>query len=103
MDLQTYLRQSRGAIRKLALAIGVTPPFLSQCAVGARKTPGDRCTAIEQATAGAVTCEELRKDMAWVRITDPDWPWHPNGRPLLDLTAAQTPGAVAADDARQAA
>ena len=100
MDLHQYLQQKRGAIRRLAAAIGVTAPFMSQCASGIRKIPSDRCGAIEQATEGEVICEQLRPDLSWVRVTDKDWPWHPKGRPLLDLTAAQT--AVGAET-RQAA
>jgi DNA-binding transcriptional regulator YdaS (Cro superfamily) len=46
----------------------------------------DACPAIERATDGGLTCEVLRPDIAWHRITDPVWP-HPNGRPLIDVTA----------------
>ncbi len=46
----------------------------------------ERCPQIEQATEGAVTCEELTAAVAWDRKPDPDWPWHPQGRPLIDVT-----------------
>lgn len=45
----------------------------------------ENCAAIERATEGAVTCEELRPDDAWTRIKDRAWPWHPKGRPVLDV------------------
>ena len=44
------------------------------------------CCDIERALAGAVTCEELRPDLRWQRMADDLWPWHPNGRPLLDVS-----------------
>lgn len=50
------------------------------------KPPPDRCPAIERATSGRVTCEELRPDVRWQRIPDPAWP-HPNGRPCIDVAA----------------
>jgi hypothetical protein len=43
--------------------------------------------AIEQATFGAVTCEELRPSEPWRRIPDKNWP-NPKGRPVLDFAAA---------------
>lgn len=49
----------------------------------ARGVPSARCPSIELATAGVVTCEELRPDIRWVRILDKRWP-HPKGRPLVD-------------------
>ena len=45
------------------------------------------CAEIERATAGAVTCEELRPDLRWQRMPDAAWLWHPQGRPLLDVAA----------------
>lgn len=33
------------------------------------------------------TCEELRPDV-WHRVPDKSWPWHPKGRPLVDVTRA---------------
>lgn len=43
------------------------------------------CVAIEEASAGEVTCDSLRPDIVWVRVPDPLWP-HPGGRPLVDHT-----------------
>jgi hypothetical protein len=45
------------------------------------------CADIERATAGQVTCESMRPDLSWQRMPDAAWPWHPEGRPLLDVTA----------------
>ena len=51
-----------------------------------RGIPFIRCAAIERATEGKWVCEQLRPDVSWCRIADPLWPWHPSGRPALDLT-----------------
>lgn len=45
----------------------------------------ENSAAIERATKGQVTCEELRPDDPWVRVKDRNWPWHPQGRPVLDV------------------
>lgn len=67
-----------------AQAIGVNEQYLYQCLTGRRTTPADRCHAIEHATGGQVTCEELRPDVVWLRVPDGDWP-HPQGRPCIDV------------------
>ena len=83
-----------GGTSAVANICGVKAPSVSEWRT--RGIPADRCSAIERATSGAVTCEELRPDVSWVRIPDPDWP-HPQGRPLVDHTATrvadQNPGA----------
>jgi DNA-binding transcriptional regulator YdaS (Cro superfamily) len=52
-----------------------------------RPSPGN-CAAIERATGGLVTCEELRPGDNWHRIADAGWRWHRKGRPALDVTKA---------------
>ena len=47
----------------LARAIGITPWALSKWDV--RKPPKDRCLAIEKATQGKITAEQLRPDVNW--------------------------------------
>lgn len=92
---------------ELAARVGVTPAAVTQWISGHRRVPEARCPAIERATKGLVTCEQLRPDVSWIRIPDPAWPWHPAGRPLLDLTApALAPDAPAdkqPEEARDAA
>lgn len=70
----------------VAAAIGVNEQYLYQCLTRRRLTPPDRCPAIERATDGRVTCEELRPDVRWQRVPDPTWP-HPGGRPCIDVAA----------------
>ena len=50
----------------------------------------------QRATAGKYPCEQLRHDVRWHRVPDPAWPWHPQGRPLIDVArqAGGTPAEV---------
>lgn len=50
-----------------------------------RRLPADHCPALERAAHGTVTCEQLRPDVRWHRVPDAAWPWHPAGRPLIDV------------------
>jgi DNA-binding transcriptional regulator YdaS (Cro superfamily) len=65
-----------GSQETLAAVLGIRSPSIS----GWRRAgavPPDRCAEIERATGGAVTCEELRPDVPWIR--------GPNGEPLIDV------------------
>lgn len=68
----------------VAAAVGVHEQYLYQCLTGRRQPPPDRCPDIERATAGRLTCEQLRPDVRWQRVPDPDWP-HLAGRPCIDV------------------
>ena len=70
----------------VATAIGMNEQYLYQCLTGRRSAPVDRCPEIERVTGGKVICEKLRPDVAWIRLADLDWPWHPQGRPLIDVS-----------------
>ena len=52
-----------GGASRLAEILRVTPGAVSQWANGTRPVPPTRCRAIEAATDGRVTCEELRPDV----------------------------------------
>lgn len=54
-----------GGRRALAGILAVTPSAISQWETGKRPIPAERCPTIERATAGAVTCEDLRPDVDW--------------------------------------
>lgn len=82
MDLVTYLKDIETAAQ-FAVKIKAAPSLLSQWKTGRRPIPDDRCPEIEYQSGGAMTCEELRFDLCWYRVPDPDWP-HPEGRPLVD-------------------
>ncbi len=87
MDLSNYLETSGVSQSELCRLIVAHAPDLSRWRDGTRPVPQDRCPAIEKATGGAVTCEELRPDLTWSRIPDKSWP-NKNGRPVLDFAKA---------------
>lgn len=61
MDLKTYLSTSeRGSQARLAKDLEVSPSYLSQMAGGDTSISPARCVAIEHATSGAVTRQDLR-------------------------------------------
>lgn len=53
-----------------------------------RKPSLENCVAIERATNGAVTVEELRPGEQWARVKDKAWP-HPKGRPVVDFSISK--------------
>lgn len=57
-----------GGASQLARSLRVSPPSVSQWISGRRQVPAERCPAIERATGGAVTCEELRPDVDWAYL-----------------------------------
>lgn len=76
-ELITKLGGPAAVARKLQ----IKPPSV----IGWRgRVPADRCPDIERAFG--VACEELRPDVRWARIADPEWP-NPLGRPCIDVAA----------------
>jgi len=69
MDIKTYLSQERGRQASLAKAIGAHAPDVSKWASGERPIPTDYGAAIETATGGLVTREEMFPDK-WQKV----WP-----------------------------
>ena len=64
MKICEYLDFERGRVNELGARIGVPAALVSQWKTGSRQVPAERCIDIERATGGAVTCEELRPDLA---------------------------------------
>jgi DNA-binding transcriptional regulator YdaS (Cro superfamily) len=62
MDPIKKAAKAVGSQRRLAEMLGVTPGAISQWLGG--NVPVERCVDIEKATAGKVSCEELRPDHA---------------------------------------
>lgn len=91
MDLATYLGAERGRAAAIAAAMRVPAVLLSQWKAD-RPVPAERCPDLERATGGAVTAEEARPDVRWVRVADETWP-NPAGRPCIDV-AADMPSAA---------
>ncbi|WP_081760435.1 transcriptional regulator [Bordetella petrii] len=70
MNLNSYLnRDDSVSAAALARHVGVSPALLYQWRTGRRPVPVEHCAAVELATDGAVTRQELRPD-DWQRI----WP-----------------------------
>ena len=69
MKLSEYLSEPTIVAKDFAASIGIPGALLSQWRNEIRQIPLDRCYAIEQATAGAVTRKDLRPD-DWMNI----WP-----------------------------
>lgn len=59
--------EALGGVSATAATLGVKPPTVHQWKAGERPIPLERALAIERATNGAVTCEELRPDIDWRR------------------------------------
>lgn len=65
MNIKEYIELDRGNSAALARAVGVAAPTVSQWAAGTKKPSIENCKRIEFATAGAVTCGELRPEVNW--------------------------------------
>jgi DNA-binding transcriptional regulator YdaS (Cro superfamily) len=74
--------ESLGGPTAVAGMTGVRPPSVVEWR--SRGIPADRCPAIEKATEGKFTVEQLRPDVTWIRVKDRKWP-HPSGRPCIDV------------------
>lgn len=62
-DLILRAAEIVGSQAALARVIGVKPPTVNQWANGERPVPATLCRAVEAATGGAVTAEQLRPDV----------------------------------------
>ena len=68
----------------VARIVGVKVPSVH----GWRSIPARHCPTIEKALDGEVTVEQMRPDVAWLRVKDKTWP-HPKGRPCEDHASKQ--------------
>jgi DNA-binding transcriptional regulator YdaS (Cro superfamily) len=69
VDLKTYVASERGAAKKLADSLGISPSYLSQLISGRSAVSPERAVDIERATSLAVTRRDLFPEN-WQRI----WP-----------------------------
>jgi DNA-binding transcriptional regulator YdaS (Cro superfamily) len=71
MELNKYIETTNRT--DFARAVGVSPDMVYQWIKGIRPVSAERCVAIEQATAGAVTRKDLRPDdwhLIWPELTN---------------------------------
>lgn len=76
-----------GGPAKVARLMGCKSPSVIEWR--RRGIPAERCPDIERETGRLGSprfCEDLRPDVTWHRVPDTAWPWHPQGRPLIDVT-----------------
>jgi DNA-binding transcriptional regulator YdaS (Cro superfamily) len=83
MDPLNRAIEALGGVVPTADAVGVAHSLPSMWRAR-RRVPPDKCPALEYATEGTVTANELAPDVTWARIPDPTWP-HPDGRPCIDV------------------
>lgn len=69
MNLKAYFLDKYGRVTDVARSVGVSPVTIHQWAYRPdKRVPAARCPAIEKATSGAVTCEEMRPDVDWAYL-----------------------------------
>ena len=72
MFLSEYTSAARGRKSALARSLNLPAQLIGQWANGIRPIPVERCTAIELATKGAVTRQDLRPNdwqLIWPELT----------------------------------
>lgn len=75
-----------GGRSRVADLLGLTRGRIDQVARGEGVAQADWCAKLEQETEGAFVCEQINPDLPWARMADSAWPWHPQGRPVVDPT-----------------
>ncbi len=86
MSRMDCLIDELGGPAVVARMVGVKPPSVIEWRT--RGIPAERCPALEKGSDGRFTCEVMRPDVRWHRVPHEGWPWHPAGRPLIDVSAA---------------
>lgn len=81
MNLKSYVSQRYGLASEIAKSLGVTPVTVYEWVHAKKRVPAERCPEIERLTEGAVTCEELRPDLAdqWAYLRNTPAPALPPG------------------------
>lgn len=62
---------------------------LQNVAYGFKPVSDWLCVAVEFFSEGAHKCEDLNPDLNWLRLPDPEYPFHAEGRPVIDPTKAE--------------
>lgn len=93
MNLNAWLNEERGRATRLAEALGVSEPTVSDWSTGKKPVPKARAPGVERFTGGCVPVEDTLPELVWLRIPDASWP-HPSGRPLLDVAGNDTRNAA---------
>lgn len=99
LDLNTYLEAEGAMTMQDLVAAGVAKRtaqiYQWKVRRDGRMPSPETCAVMERVTSeharvtgvkARMTCEALRPDVAWRRIPDRSWPWHPKGKPFVDVT-----------------
>lgn len=81
-DMDSFI-EALGGHRAIALMLDIKVPSVYSWN---GRIPKERCPDIERLTAARFTVEQMRPDVTWQRVPDPEWP-HPGGRPCIDVAA----------------
>lgn len=77
-----------GGTSAVAAILEIKPPSVSEWRARGL-IPDDKLMRLaphaEQETKGAWSCERLAPHITWHRVKDKSWPWHPKGKPLVDV------------------
>lgn len=71
-----------------AADLGVSQPTVSEWLHGVRPVPHASAADMERLSGGRVLATKVREDARWTRSKELHWPWHRDGRPMLDVTKA---------------
>ena len=86
-DLDSELIDLLGGTSAVAAMFEIRPPSVSEWRE--KGIPQDKLARIaieaERASGGRLTCERICPAVQWRRVKDKAWPWHPQGKPLIDV------------------
>lgn len=89
-DLASELIDLLGGTSAVAARFEIRPPSVSEWRD--KGIPQDKLMRLapeaERASRGRLVCETVCPDVQWRRIKDKAWPWHPAGKPLIDVLPA---------------
>ena len=71
-----------------AAALGVNQSTVSEWLRCVRPVPHGSAADIERLSGGRIQATKVREDGRWTRTKELHWPWHKDGRPVLDVTKA---------------
>jgi DNA-binding transcriptional regulator YdaS (Cro superfamily) len=71
-----------------AADLRVSQPTVSEWLRGVRPVPHASAADMERLSGGRILANKVRDDARWSRSKELHWPWHKDGRPVLDVTKA---------------
>ena len=87
-EVERFLSTFDGNQTAAARLLGVAQPTVSEWLRGNRPVPHGTAADMERLSKGEVHADVVRPDARWERRKDKAWPWHPQGRPFLEVARA---------------